>query len=144
DARLDPRGAGVGLSRGEAQGGPCGGEITAAADNSAIGVVAGAVELERAVVRDVAGEGAGRAAVADPERAAQDGGAAAKGVYAGKYLGALAGLGEAEVCIGAAHVAGEHVGFSGGDIEGERAAGGVEAVDFTDTLDAGQRLVAAG
>ena len=104
-----------------------------AADRIGDGEGAGAVEAERAVVRDVrCAERAGGAVVADLQRAAVDGGGAGVGGVAGEDELAGAGFDEVVVVIvgaAAAERAVEEVGVGiVRDVHGEGGGGGV-AVD---------------
>ena len=73
---------------------PALGQRAGAADHAAIGQRVAAVEHQRAVVDDVAGDAAGGAAVADLQRAGADRRAAGVGVGAGEDRGAGPDLGE--------------------------------------------------
>ncbi len=67
---------------------PCFSRVPGAGDRAAVGEVVRAIEDERAVIHDVAGDRDGGAAIADLQRAGGDGGAARVGARAGEREGA--------------------------------------------------------
>ncbi len=91
----DRRAAGIGVGAGQDERAGAGlGHRAGAADHAGIGERVAAVEDERAVVDDVAGDAAGGAAVAELQRAGADRRRAGVGVGAGQRQRAGAGLGE--------------------------------------------------
>ena len=92
-AGADRRGAGVGVVAGQGQcAGAALGDGAGAADQAGIGQCIAAVEDQRSIVDDVAGDAAGRAAIAERERAAADRRGAGVGVVAGQCQRAGADL----------------------------------------------------